>query len=134
MVCLVGFDRHLEPNEAPSGLCPEAKRRNSIKRPLCSTILTQPGWTVSFADSLNMGSGDIAVIEEDKLQQLIMESSLRTGFEHLIILGRYGAPLASQNAFRDTKAIRVPQPYVFDFNLSCQDKLTTAQNWTSSDP
>lgn len=115
-VCLVGFNRHLGPKEASSSLCPETKRRNAIKRSLCSTILTQPGWTVSLADSLNMGSGDVAVIEEDKLQQLTMEGSLCTGFEHLIVLGRYGTPLASQEAFGDTKIIRLPQPYVFNFN------------------
>lgn len=124
-VCLVGFNGFTDLKKTPDGmLSTEAKRKLAVRRSLSNIFLTQPGWMVSFSESLNDGSGDIAVIEEDRLQEIAMNDVKKTVFERLIVLGDCGANLSTgsnSTTIKDEKAIYVTQPYVLNFNLELND-------------
>ena len=114
-VCLVGFNPFTDVKKTPgSMLSTEAKRKLAVRRSLSNIFLTQPGWMVSFSESLSDGSGDIAVIEEDKLREITMDDIKKTAFERLIVLGDCGSNLSagSNITMKDEKAIYVTQPYV----------------------
>ena len=114
-VCLVGFNPFTDVKKTPdSMLSSEAKRKLAVRRCLSNIFLTQPGWMVSFSESLGEGSGHIAVIEEDKLREITMDVIKKTAFERLIVLGDCGSNLTagSNILMKDEKAVYVTQPYV----------------------
>lgn len=117
-VCLVGFNGFTDLKKTPDGmLSTEAKRKLAVRRSLSNIFLTQPGWMVSFSDSLSEGSGDIAVIEEAKLREITMNDIKKTAFERLIVLGDCGSNFSGSNiTINNENAVYVTQPYVLRFN------------------
>lgn len=89
--CLVGFNESPDLTEVPTGiLSNDAKRKLSIQSSLSSVILTQPNWSVSFAETLEKADGDIAIIEDTRLQQLVRADALalsHSKIQRLVVLG-----------------------------------------------
>lgn len=91
--CLIGFNGYPDLTETPTGiLSSDAKRKLSIQSTLASVFKAQLGWQIVFAESLEKGEGDIAVIEEARFEAILNgESSTTTicghQFKYFIVLG-----------------------------------------------
>lgn len=87
-VYLVGFEGWQSRRSSPSGtLSRESKRKLALRRTLSSIVLMQPGWTVSFSDSLFCENGEIAVIEWDRLRKTAADGPIHTGYDGLLVIG-----------------------------------------------
>jgi len=110
-VSLVGFNPYDDLKKGPAGmLTADVKRKLALRRSLSSIILTQPGWMVSFADSLSNASGDIAIIEEDKLREMAANGPIHMGFGHIIVLGEYGTFFDSDDIIKEANVVHITQP------------------------
>ncbi|OQE17229.1 hypothetical protein PENSTE_c021G07744 [Penicillium steckii] len=91
-VSLVAFNGLPDIKETPTGMFTvEAKRKLSIQSILLDVFMSSPGWTVSLADSLENGQGDVAVLESSTIEQMTEPISLASivstsGFKFIIIL------------------------------------------------
>lgn len=90
--CLVGFQGYPDLTEVPTGsLSREAKRKLCMQSYLAQIIAQQPGWSVSFAETLDNASGDVAIVEETMLGQMLEQESSQSldGIKstRLLILG-----------------------------------------------
>lgn len=91
-VSLVAFNGYPDIKEAPTGmLTVEAKRKLSIQSMLADIFMSKTGWTVSLAETIEKGQGDIAVLESSTLEEIATPTSLadiasKNGFKFLIIL------------------------------------------------
>lgn len=112
-VCLVGLNPYAELKGARKGvITTEAKRKLSIRGALSNVLLSQPGWMVSFADSLEKGSGDIGVVEESSLKKIAEAGPIETEFNTIMVLGEHGVSLPRDFAIKNADIIYVSQPYV----------------------
>ena len=112
-VCLVGLNPYAELKGARKGvITTEAKRKLSIRGALSNVLLSQPGWMVSFADSLDKGSGDIGVVEESSLKKIAEAGPIDSQFTTIIVLGEHGVSLPGDFAIKNADIIYVSQPYV----------------------
>ncbi|KAF7591677.1 hypothetical protein BBP40_001255 [Aspergillus hancockii] len=110
-VCLVGLSPYADLKGASRGvITTEAKRKLSIRGAVSNVLLSQPGWTVSFADSLDKGSGDIGVIEESSLKKIAGAGTIDTKFTTLIVLGEHGVSLPGHFVIKGTDIIYLSQP------------------------
>ncbi|KAE8137734.1 hypothetical protein BDV38DRAFT_83343 [Aspergillus pseudotamarii] len=110
-VCLVGLNPYAELKGARKGvITTEAKRKLSIRGALSNVLLSQPGWMVSFADSLDKGSGDIGVVEESSLKKIAEAGPIDTQFTTIIVLGEHGVSLPGNFAIKNADIIYVSQP------------------------
>ncbi|OJJ36048.1 hypothetical protein ASPWEDRAFT_112101 [Aspergillus wentii DTO 134E9] len=110
-VCLVGFNGYLDLKESHTGtLTAQAKRKLATKSFLSDVFLTKPGWTVSFADSFEKASGDIAVIDEATLKRLTRDGAIHTQFKTVVVLGGYGVTINASRAIANAEVIQVAQP------------------------
>lgn len=110
-VCLVGLNPVLpEDQQLPF---PEAKRKLAVRDALCSALSNRDGWELLFADDLNDASGDIAVLEQSKLEKLAIPGPLKTTFRSVVVLRNHNV-----SAFEDMKLdgvvniAYISQPYV----------------------
>ncbi|KAK9847245.1 hypothetical protein MYU51_019703 [Penicillium brevicompactum] len=89
--CLVGFNDCPDLNETPTGiLSTETKRKLSIQSSLSNLFLAQPNWSVSLTENLDEANGDVVIIEDTKLQQLMQADSLsvtQSRIKLFIVLG-----------------------------------------------
>ena len=111
-VCLVGFEGcHNMRNVRHGMFNADANRKLALRRSLSSIVLIQPGWTVSFSDSLSSGTDDIAVLEGFRLKQAAANGPVRTGYSHVLVLG---SELSSDctDLVKDAEVVYVTQPYV----------------------
>ncbi|KXG47353.1 CheY-like superfamily [Penicillium griseofulvum] len=112
--CLVGFNGCPDLTETPTGiLSTDAKRMLSIQSTLANVLRKQVGWHIALADSLEQGEGDIAVIEEAKLNAIFNDqspSTLNAGrhFKFFIILG---STTSSPTYPFPLNAVLMSQPY-----------------------
>lgn len=91
---LVAFNSYPDLKETPTGmLTAEAKRKLSIQSELADVFMSQFGWTVSLAESLEKGQGDVAVVEEatlktasEELQSSLENLVSKSGFKFFIVL------------------------------------------------
>ncbi|PIG89424.1 sensor histidine kinase/response regulator [Aspergillus arachidicola] len=110
-VCLVGLNPYAELKRARKGvITTEAKRKLSIRGALSNVLLSQPGWMVSFADSLDTGSGDIGVVEESSLKKIAEAGPIETKFNTIMVLGEHGISLPRNFAIKNADIIYVSQP------------------------
>ncbi|KAE8366021.1 hypothetical protein BDV27DRAFT_171166 [Aspergillus caelatus] len=110
-VCLIGLNPYAELKGARKGvITTEAKRKLSIRGALSNVLLSQPGWMVSFADSLDKGSGDIGVVEESSLKKIAEAGPIDTQFTTIIVLGEHGVSLPGNFAIKNADIIYVSQP------------------------
>ncbi|KAE8383816.1 hypothetical protein BDV26DRAFT_1819 [Aspergillus bertholletiae] len=110
-VCLVGLDPYVDLKVARKGvLATETKRKLSIRGAISNVLLSQPGWMVSFADSLDKGSGDIGVIEESSLKKIAEAGPIETQFNTIIVLGEHGVSLPGHFAIKNADIIYLSQP------------------------
>lgn len=116
--CLVGFNDCPNLNEIPTGiLSAEDKRKLSIQNSLSSVILAQPNWSVSFAEGLEKAQGDVVIIEDTKLQQLVQADSSsvsQSNINRFIVLGE------KRSTARDhlkTNFIHVSPPCVYPLSF-----------------
>lgn len=123
--CLVGFNDCPDLNETPTGiLSAENKRKLSIQNSLSSVILAQPNWSVSFAEGLEKADGDVAIIEDTKLQQSVQTDSssvAQSRIKHFIVLGE------KKSTARDhlkANFIHVSHPCVYSDPLFSATSLT----------
>ncbi|KAJ5605293.1 hypothetical protein N7510_010447 [Penicillium lagena] len=66
--CLVGLNAYPDLQETPTGiLSAEEKRKLSIQSTLADVFKTHLGWSTSMTEDLEMGRGDIVVVEEETL-------------------------------------------------------------------
>lgn len=87
-VYLVGFEAWQNRRSSPSGtVSRESKRKLALRRTISSIVLMQPGWTVSFSDSLYCENGEIAVIEWDVLRKAATDGPIHTGYDGLLVIG-----------------------------------------------
>lgn len=117
--CLVAFNSYPDLKEAPTGmLTVDAKRKLSIQSTLADIFMSRFGWSVSMAESLEKGRGDIAVVEEATLNAANRDSTVVTNeFKYYLVLGG-----KSSSECISPNIIRVPQPYV---NIHFRVRLTT---------
>ncbi|KAJ5151892.1 hypothetical protein N7492_010187 [Penicillium capsulatum] len=113
--CLVAFNGYPDLKETPTGmLSAEAKRKLSIQSELADVFMSQFGWVVSLAESLDKGQGDVAVIEETTLKTAIGELQ---SLEHLASKSRFKffIVLSSKTSIFDhplpSNFVRVSQPF-----------------------
>ncbi|KKK23497.1 hypothetical protein AOCH_002337 [Aspergillus ochraceoroseus] len=110
-VCLVGLTPYADLREAPRGLLStDAKRKLSIRGAISNILLSQPGWMLSFADSLNKASGDIVVLEESTLKKIAEKGPIKTGFRSVIVLGEHGVSIPGDFTIEGADVIYIPQP------------------------
>jgi hypothetical protein len=88
----------------------DAKRRLSVRSALSNAILSQAGWTVSFADTLSQAKGDIGIVEESSLAEMADLEQITTDLKALIILGQYGSNLSVDPVTKELDVVYVPQP------------------------
>lgn len=112
-VCLVGFEGCHNIRNARNGIFnADAKRKLALRQSLSSIVLTQPGWTVSFSDSLRGGTDDIAVLEVSRLKKAATNGPVHTGYSHLLVLGSEPS-FDCTDLVKDVEIVYVTQPYVF---------------------
>ncbi|KAJ5131809.1 hypothetical protein N7448_005967 [Penicillium atrosanguineum] len=93
--CLVAFNGYPDLNEVPTGvLSVDAKRKISIQSTLADVFMSQFGWSVSLAESLEQAQGDVVVFEEAVLEAAAQGSSclkviqaMEAKFKYIVILG-----------------------------------------------
>ncbi|KAL2807823.1 hypothetical protein BJX63DRAFT_439832 [Aspergillus granulosus] len=114
--CLIGFDDYPGLGESPTGILPpESKRKLAIRSCLTAILAKQPGWSVSSSESFINSEGDIAIIEEAKLMDILKDRSLSIervrdmGFTKIFIMlnSKTPDPLPIQSS----NVIRVSQPF-----------------------
>jgi hypothetical protein len=106
-VSLIGLNAYPDLAETPTGIMTsDAKRMLSIQNVLAGVFMSQQGWHITLAESVEKGTGDVAVIEESKF--LAMRDG-NSSFKFFIVLGRspslLGDPLP-------TNVVLMQQPYV----------------------
>lgn len=110
-VCLIGLDGFAGLNGIPTQvLSTDAKRKMSIRGALSNVLLSQPGWKVSFSDSLEKSSGDIGVIEESTLKKMSRKGDVHANFQTVVVLGRHGVSLPGNFAIQGADVIYLSQP------------------------
>lgn len=109
-VCLVGLNVFSSMKTSSQRLSVNTKRRLSVRSALSNAILSQPGWTVSFADTLSQAKGDIGIIEESSLAEKADLEQITTDLTRLIILGQYGSGPSVDPATKKLDVVYVPQP------------------------
>ncbi|KAA8642525.1 hypothetical protein EYZ11_007637 [Aspergillus tanneri] len=110
-VSLIGMDAYASLYGAPAKqLSTNAKRKLAIRCALSNVLLSQPGWTVSFAESLDKSSGDIGVIEESTLKKIAGTGSIETKFKTILVLGEQGVSLPGNFAIKGADVIYLSQP------------------------
>jgi len=104
---LIGFNAYPDLAETPTGIMSsDAKRMLSIQNVLAGVFMAQQGWNITLADSLDKGTGDIAVIEENKFRAMWNGKS---SFKFFIVLA------STPSLLGDTlpnNVVIVQQPYV----------------------
>lgn len=110
-VCLIGLDGFSGLHGIPAqGLSTDAKRKLSLRSALSNVLLSQPGWSVSFGDSLERAAGDIAVVEESTLKKSSRNGDINPKFKTIIVLGRHGVSLPCKFAIQGADIIYLSQP------------------------
>ncbi|RLM00050.1 hypothetical protein CFD26_108406 [Aspergillus turcosus] len=109
-VSLVGLNVFSNMKRSSRRLSVDAKRRLSVRSALSNAILGQPGWTVSFADTLSQASGDIGIVEESSLAEMAEQDPITTEVKALIILGQHGSKLPIDPVMKELDVLYVPQP------------------------
>ncbi|KAF9890471.1 hypothetical protein FE257_005876 [Aspergillus nanangensis] len=110
-VCLIGLNAYADLKDAPCGvLSTEAKRKLSIRGAVSNVLLSQPGWMVSFADSIENSSGDIAVIEESSLKRISAKGPIKAQYHTIMVLGENGVSLPDTFAIEGADVIYLAQP------------------------
>ncbi|RAH79983.1 sensor histidine kinase/response regulator [Aspergillus japonicus CBS 114.51] len=110
-VSLVGLNAYADLRQAPDGLLrPEAKRKLALRSALSNVLLSQPGWMLSFADSVDKASGDIGVIEESALKALHEKGGTRLKFNTVIVIGEQGVSIPPDLTLEGSDVIYIPQP------------------------
>lgn len=128
--CLVSFNGYPDLQETPTGMLSlESKRKLSIQSTLADVFMSHFGWTVSLAETLSKGQGDIAVIEEavlrreaEGLESLDQLASMHR-FRFFIVLGSNASFFET---FLAPNFVWVSQPYVTIYRPFTEfgDKLT----------
>ncbi|KEY71306.1 hypothetical protein S7711_05898 [Stachybotrys chartarum IBT 7711] len=86
--CLVGFDADATVSNPPtSTLSREVKRRLSIQNFFSHLVTSHKGWSLSFANSIEDASGDVAIVEASALQPYFRDQAANTG--HILKLARF---------------------------------------------
>ncbi|EAW25629.1 putative sensor histidine kinase/response regulator [Aspergillus fischeri NRRL 181] len=109
-VSLVGLNVFSSMKTSSRRLSVDTKRRLSVRSALSNAILSQPGWTVSFADTLSQAKGDIGIVEESSLAEMADLEQITTNLKALIILGQYGSSLSVDPVTKELDVVYVPQP------------------------
>ncbi|KAF4218964.1 hypothetical protein CNMCM6805_004312 [Aspergillus fumigatiaffinis] len=109
-VSLVGLNVFSNMQKSSRRLSVDAKRRLSVRSALSNAILSQAGWTVSFADTLSQAKGDIGIVEESSLAEMADLEQITTDLKALIILGQYGSNLSVDPVTKELDVVYVPQP------------------------
>jgi hypothetical protein len=110
-VCLVGLNAYADLRDAPCGvLSTEAKRKLSVRGAVSNVLLSQPGWMVCFADSLEASCGDIAIIEESGLKKISAAGSTKPDYRTIIVLGERGVSLPGNFTIEGADIIYLSQP------------------------
>ncbi|KAL3478846.1 hypothetical protein BJX99DRAFT_223539 [Aspergillus californicus] len=111
--CLVGLGTYPDPSEEPTGtLSAAAKRKISVQSFFTNLIESQPGWSVSFAESIDDVEGDTVIMEEKALKNIPVDTISRyiakSKFSRLITLSD-GAP--SLNSSAGSQPVRLYHPF-----------------------
>ncbi|KAL3456838.1 hypothetical protein BJX64DRAFT_269891 [Aspergillus heterothallicus] len=106
-VCLIGMDHDVNGSDSRF---PAMKGKISICKTISDIIFAQPGWKVSFADSLNNAAGDVAVIEESALRSAAT-NTCSSRFQTVVVLGEYGAFTPRSGTIDGARIIYIPQPF-----------------------
>jgi hypothetical protein len=119
--CLVAFNGYPDLQETPTGMLSlESKRKLSIQSTLADVFMSHFGWSVSLAETLSKGQGDIAVIEEAVLRkeaeglESLDQLALMHGFRFFIVLGSNASFFET---FLAPNFVWVSQPYVINLLL-----------------
>jgi hypothetical protein len=111
-VCLIDMDPHVESHDTTQRLSPDAKRKLTIRSTISSLVLRQPGWKLSFADSLDTSSGDVVVMEQSRLRSTATLETRKSSFRSLIILADNGDRAPQPLGIAGVEVLYIPQPYV----------------------
>lgn len=113
--CLVGFNAYSDLAEIPTGmLSREAKRKLGIQSFFAQLSTSQPGWSLSFADSLEIASGDIAIVEQSALSgEKTFETAAftaNTNLRGLLVMCDSVTPAATGLTTASGHVLHLPQP------------------------
>lgn len=116
--CLIGFNAYSNLAEEPTGtLNSDAKRRLCIQSFFIHLVTSQTGWSVTFAETFDNASGDVAIVEKATVEQRFGDMSLQliaeTKFNYFMVLDDAVASVAITELTRRAVVVRVLQPYVF---------------------
>ncbi|KAL2786066.1 hypothetical protein BJX66DRAFT_347025 [Aspergillus keveii] len=109
-VCLIDMDPHVESHDTTQRLSPDAKRQLTIRSTISSLVLRQPGWKLSFADSLDTSSGDVAVMEQSRLRSTATLETRKSSFRSFIVLSDNGDPTPRPLGIAGVEVLYIPQP------------------------
>ncbi|KAL3484274.1 hypothetical protein BJX62DRAFT_58688 [Aspergillus germanicus] len=109
-VCLIDLDPRVESHDTTQRLSPDAKRKLTIRSMISSLVLRQPGWKLSFADSLDTSSGDVVVIEQSRLRSTATLETRKSSFRSVIVLSDNGDPTPQPLGIAGVEVLYIPQP------------------------
>ncbi|KAL2825711.1 hypothetical protein BJY01DRAFT_230069 [Aspergillus pseudoustus] len=108
-VCLIGLDPHITASEGSQ--CPSAKRKLAIRSAISGVVSRQPVWNLSFADSFDGLSGEVAVIEQSALISAATVDACRSQFRSVVVLGGYGVSAPHTVPINGVEVIYISQPF-----------------------
>ncbi|KAL3443773.1 hypothetical protein BJX65DRAFT_194550 [Aspergillus insuetus] len=109
-VCLIGLDPHVESHDTTQRLSSDTKRKLAIRSTISSLVLRQPGWKLSFTDSLDISSGDVVVMEQSRLRSAATLENCNSSFRSVIVLADNGDPAPHSLGFAGVEVLYIPQP------------------------
>jgi hypothetical protein len=128
--CLVGFNNFPDLNENPTAiLSTDTKRKLSIQSALSNVFLAQPNWSVSFTEDLEKAHGDVVIIEDTKMQQLMQADSLSLAQSRtrlFIVLGEHNGHVKDQSK---PNFVHVSHPCVYPDLFVSGSKAKLQQIW-----
>ncbi|KAL2812714.1 hypothetical protein BJX63DRAFT_421598 [Aspergillus granulosus] len=132
-VCLIGLDPHLDASEGGQCLSSDAKRKLAIRNMINGLVLQQPGWKLSFADSLGTASGDVVVLDQSALGIPGGIKAFKPKSGCAVILGDYGVTSPQTGNIDGIEVIYISQPFGPHKLMQALQSLAASQSVTISD-
>ncbi|KAL3441448.1 hypothetical protein BJX65DRAFT_288529 [Aspergillus insuetus] len=113
---LIGLGAYPELAEEPTGtLSPKAKRKICLQSFFTNILANQHSWKAAVVESIENADGDIAVVEEKVLKQIVKDQSLQkvaeSKFTHIVCLCDATPSLTLDKRVGITPVVYLSQPF-----------------------